>query len=141
MSATPLPSPEQAYNHLFTNVHARAFFGKLASLGFQPRSEKEAADMLELAGKLRMVEQQTKQASATANPYAQASNGLDQVLAQAGLDGGIKQASSQERDVAINQVAAQVMEDPDIYNSVLSLKAAEAEQVATQLGLRAPAGA
>ena len=140
MSAATLPDPQAAYSHLFGNVHAQTFFGRLAQGGYAPRSEKEAQDLLELSGKLRVVENQQKTASAGSNPYATASAALDKAAAARGIT-GLNQARVQEHDVAVKQAAATLMADPGIYNAVLSLKAAEAEAVAAQLGLRAPAAA
>jgi hypothetical protein len=133
-----LPEPQQAFDTLFQNVHANVFFTKLAQFGYQPVNEKEASDLLELAGKLRAAEQaaQIKQASSPDSPIAAANRDLDRVLAQQGLDAGVKQASAQEHNVAISQAAAQLSADPAIYNAVLSIKAAEAEQVAEALNLR-----
>ena len=57
-----LPDVGEAYNNLFEGVHANVFFGKLANHGIQPQNEKEAADLLELAGKLRGVDDTEKEA-------------------------------------------------------------------------------
>lgn len=138
-----LPNPQEAFNHLYNTVHAPAFFNKLASFGYQPRTEKEAAELLELAGKLRMVEQdpQVKAASAANSPYAEANQALDRALSAYGLDGSIKQAGAQEREIGLRRVASQLAADPAVFNSVLSLKAAEAAQLAGQLGLDQDAAA
>ncbi len=129
-AAAALPDPQTAYNNLFEGVHARVFFTKLAAAGYQPRSEQEAAWMLETAGKLRAVSEneQVKQAGVQDNPYYRMNAGLDQILDQYGL-GQSKQASYEEVELGIKQAAAQLAADPTFYNSVLSLKAAEAEQM------------
>jgi hypothetical protein len=57
------------------------------------------------------------------------------VLQREGLDNGIKQAAAQEHDTSVLSAVEQLAQDPDIYNSVLSIKAAEAEQLAAQLGI------
>ena len=59
-----LPDVQTAYNTLFDGVHQQVFFNKLASYGFVPQNEKEAAEMLELAGKLRYVEQEEEKVAA-----------------------------------------------------------------------------
>jgi hypothetical protein len=127
-----LPAPDVAFNTLMTNVHAEVFFGKLASAGYPVNDEKEASEMLELAGKLRQVAPAVKAAS---SPYAKASQDLDKVLAARGLDGGIKQATYKQREQARRQQAVKLAAHPDIFNAVLSLKSNEAAQVAQQLGL------
>jgi hypothetical protein len=138
--ANPLPNPEQAYNHLFDTVHGQVFFGKLAEAGFAPTTQKEAQDMLELAGKLRLAEEdpQVKQAAAAASPLSQAANALDGVLTQNGMDGQLKQAAAVEQDTALKQAVGHLLQDRDVYNSVLALKAAEAEQIAADIGLTQP---
>ena len=127
--AATLPDPDAAYSHLFDQVHARIFFTKLGQAGYTPRNEKEAQEMLELAGKLRMVRQDpaVKQAADDSGRFAQANQALDTVLGQHGMDGSIKQASAQEQDVALDQAVDLLAQDHNIYNSVLSLKAAEAQ--------------
>lgn len=132
-----LPDPKTAYDTLFQGVHTRAFFGRLAQHGFQPTSEKQAQEYLDLAGKLRLVDQDPRiKAAADANdPIAEANAALSNVLARHGLDAGVKQAAAQEADIARRNIAAQLAKDPSIYNSALSLKAAEASQVAAQLGI------
>ena len=134
----PLPEPGVAYDHLFDNVHSKVFFGKLAEFGYAPQTEKEAQDMLGLAGKLRAAQQdpQVKQAAADSSPFAQANVALDNVLGHAGLDGHSKEAEAQREDAFLDQAAANMAQDPDIFNSVLSLKAAEAEEIGVEYGIQ-----
>lgn len=126
----PLPEPQAAMDTLFQRVHSQVFFGKLAQAGIPVNTEKDAADLLELAGKLRSIPQ-TK--SAQAGIYAGASQALDHVMAANGLDGNLKQAQARDQHFALGNAAAQLAQDPEIYNAVLSLKAAEAQQIAQQL--------
>jgi hypothetical protein len=129
-----LPDPQEAYAHLFTNVHQRAFFHKLASHGIEPQTPKEAQDLLELAGKLRVAAEDpsVKQAMAGDDSRFGAANAaLDNLLGQ---EPAYKQAQAQEQTVAIKQAAAHLAQDPDIYNSVLALKVAEAEALMAQQG-------
>lgn len=123
-----LPDPADAYNQLFEGVHANVFFGKLANHGFQPQSEKEAADLLQLAGRLRHVEDNEKAASASQSRFGGAVGALDQAM------GVSAQSAELAESQAIKAAAAQLAEDPAIYNSVLSLKAAEAAVLAQQGG-------
>ena len=110
-----LPSAAEAYNYLFDNVHSQVFFGKLASYGIQPTTEKEAADLLVLAGKLQHVDTAEKQA-ADQSRFATAVSALDSVTA-----GG---------EQSIKQAAAALSQDPSVYNAVLALKAHEAAVLA-----------
>tara|TARA_Y100000310_G_scaffold247207_1_gene252752 strand:+ start:1087 stop:1506 length:420 start_codon:yes stop_codon:yes gene_type:complete len=129
-----LPEPADAYNNLFEGVHANVFFGKLANHGFQPQSEKEAADLLQLAGRLRHVDETEKAANANRSRFAGPTNALDNVMEGAGLgNAGAAQASNEEGQ-AIKSAAAQLAREPVFYNSVLSLKAHEAAVLAQQNG-------
>ena len=124
-----LPDPQAAYNHLFNTVHAPAFFAKLAQAGIAPANEKEAADYLEMAGKLRTIQQDPRVKAAQDNSgsrVTQAKQALDQLMSQHGLGG-------QARQISLQKVAASLADDPNIYNAVLSLKAAEASAVQAQL--------
>lgn len=124
MSNNNLPDPQQAYDTIFQGVHAKVFFHKLAAAGFQPRSEGEAAYMLETAAKLRAIQEsaQVKQAAEQENPYFQLSKSLDTVMDQYGFSG---RPRYQEAEISYKQAADSLMRDPAIYNAVLSLKAAE----------------
>ncbi len=126
-----LPDPQTAYQNVFDGVAQRVFFHKLAQLGYAPQSQKQAADLLSLAGKLRLVEEEAavKQAQDAYDPFAAANASLDQVLAQAGY-GSVKAAAEQDELMSMKQAAAVVMQDPLIYNSVLALKAHEADTYA-----------
>ena len=121
-----LPDPTAAYNHLFGDVHARVFFGKLASYGIQPTTEKEAEDLLQLAGQLRTEDSPTKQA-AESSRFGGAVSALNNVLSPAPANAH-QQAAITDR--TIKQAAAELMQDPSVYNSVLSLKAHEAALLA-----------
>lgn len=128
-TATPLPAPDAAYSHLFNNVHAEVFFTKLAQAGYTPANEKEAQDLLELSGTLRGVAQAEKQAAETQSRFAHPRSRLEQILGNSNVYGGQhKQAQDREAALALSQAASFLMERPDIYNSVLSVKAAEAGQ-------------
>jgi hypothetical protein len=123
-----LPDPQDAYNHLFDGVHAEVFFGKLASYGIQPSSEKEAADLLQLAGQLRHVDSSEKQAS-EGSRFGGAVEALNSAFNNTPAG---QQKQAEAKGEAIKQAAEQLMQDSDIYASVLSLKAAEAAVLAGQ---------
>jgi hypothetical protein len=119
-----LPSYEDGFNHLYDNVHARVFFGRLANqYGLAPNNEKEAHDLLLLAGQLRAAKETEKQSSDSrfGGPL-QALNSL--------LGGSANYQS--EQNMAIKQAAYDLADDPLIYNSVLACKQREAELWAMQ---------
>jgi hypothetical protein len=117
-----LPNAADAYNQLFDGVHAQVFLGKLASYGIQPTTEKEAADLFALAGQLRHVDSPVKQA-AEQSRFGGAVSALDSVLGHSPV---AQQHQAAAYGQAIKQAAADLMQDPSVYNAVLSLKAHEA---------------
>lgn len=117
-----LPNPEDAYNQLFEGVHSQVFFGKLASYGIQPTTEKEAMDLFELAGRLRHVDGPEKQAAAQSR-FGGVVSALDSVLDNTPA---VRQQQAVHGKQAVKQAAAELMQDPGVYNAVLSLKAQEA---------------
>ncbi len=117
-----LPNPADAYNQLFNDVHAQVFLGKLASYGIQPTTEKEAADLFALAGQLRHVDGPEKQA-ASQSRFGGAVSALNSVLGQSPAG---QQQQAAVYGQAIKQAAAELMQDPGVYNAVLALKAHEA---------------
>ena len=118
-----LPEVGEAYNNLFEGVHANVFFGKLANHGIQPQNEKEAADLLELAGKLRDVKNETDEKEAGDSRFANPVGALTDVLGETPQG---QYAQAQEEDMSYKSAAAQLAQDPVFYNSVLALKAKEA---------------
>lgn len=121
------PNPVEAYNHLFQNIHAQVFLNKLASeYGIQVNSEKEASDLFAIAGQLRAHENPVKQA-ADQSRFGDAASALNSVIESTPAG---QQKLAYTQDFAIKQAAADLMQDPAIYNSVLALKAEEAAQLA-----------
>lgn len=114
MSTTPeafadgLPDPVQAYNHLFTNVHSRVFFDKLASAGLGPATEQEAHELLQLAGQLRTVSPVVEK---QASRFSEAVQSLNTVASQVPAN----------QELAVKQAAVAVLQDPGVYQSLLSL--------------------
>lgn len=133
MSANLLPDPQAAYDHLFQGVHQRVFFQKLANAGYACDSPQQAGYLLDLAGRLRLANEEhaVKTASAANDPYAAALAHLDGALQQSGY-GSVKQAAAADEEWAIKSAAADLMDDPDMYNAVLSLKQAQADLAAQQ---------
>jgi hypothetical protein len=126
-----LPNPNDAYGLLSSQVHNQAFFGRLGQHGISPRTEKEAADLLKMAGQLREAgfdsHTEKAQAADADSPITKAAAQLDQILGNPQVQ--------QNHDQAVKQACAQLASDPNIFNAVLSLKAAEAEQVAAQFDI------
>jgi hypothetical protein len=124
-----LPDQDTAYDTLFNGVQQRVFFQKMASRGYTPQNAQQAQTMLDTAGRINAVAEHTqvKTAAAQNDPYAMAGRALDAVLGQVGLDGPIKQAQDRETANAYQNAAYYFAQDPAIYNSVLAMKAAEAQ--------------
>jgi hypothetical protein len=123
MSTPTLPNPQAAYDHLTEKVHCNIFFDKLARAGIVPQTEKEASDLLQLAGRLRHVEEQEKVAQAEqGGRFGGALAALDHILGQN------KQASVREAHTGIKRAAVYFKQDPEVFNSILALKQHEALQ-------------
>lgn len=126
---TPLPNPDEAFATLFDKVHAEVFFQKLASFGVYPQSREDSLAYLDLAGKLRRVEEEPAVKQANQSLVIEANGELDVALQKMGLDTGAKQAAYQEEELAIRQLAHQIaVNNPDVYRSVVSLKLASENQ-------------
>jgi hypothetical protein len=123
--APTLPDPQTAINTLFNQVSSQVFFQKLASYGYAPRTPQEAHDMMELAGQLRLLDQEQAQKAASDNPYGRLVGELNSAMAQHGYRGA-QQAQVQEHELAVKSAASRLMQSPAIYNSVLSIEVARA---------------
>lgn len=126
----PLPDPDTAANTMFDRVHSRVFFTKLAQQGIVPQTEKEASDLLEMAGRLREVAEQEKLASANHSQFGGPLQALNGVLGARGWNGHMKQASEQQFELMVKQASAEAANDPELYNATLSLISAEAAALA-----------
>lgn len=123
-----MPDPETAFAHLANNVHNGLIFEKFAAAtGFVPQNEKQAHDLLETAEMLFAMHQQgqIKTASEAYDPISNAKDALLSVL------GHSKTASAPVS--APSDLAAALMQNPAIYDSVVSLKAAEAMELQAAL--------
>lgn len=130
MSETQTQDPQVAYNVLQNKVASRVFFQKLAAYGIEPKTAKEAQSLLELGGKLRIADDQVKQASDDNNTYLQASQALDATCQQYGIyTGATPEHTKQASEASYAQYASQLADDPHIYNAVLQLKQAQADAV------------
>ncbi len=126
-----LPDINQAHNTLL-DIYNRVFFAKCAEAGMNPRDMQEAESMCKLALQLRSLESQQQKQAANNDPYAYALASLTNEMSRNGLDGQLKQAAyeaaEQQRSDAVNLL----MQYPNVYDSVLALKANEAQQALEQ---------
>jgi len=132
-ASTPaLPDFQTAYNTLFTNVSAEVFFSKLASAGIAPADQIQAQELLDLASRLRTIEEdpryQKQAAAANPSPFGKMIAELDGYMSANGMNGRTKAAATQEHAVAVKQAAASLAQNPLLYNSILTIKAAQATQ-------------
>lgn len=125
MTTSTLPNTDEAYSTLFHNVHSQVFFGKLAQLGYTPTTDREAEDLLKIAANLRHVPRPEKTA---ASRFGGASQALSAVVPTSPV---VAQQRMQLQEAAVKQAAAQLSQNPEIYNAVLALKAAEAATLAS----------
>lgn len=125
MTTATLPNTDEAYGTLFENVHSQVFFGKLAQLGYTPTTDREAQDLLQIAANLRDVAGPEKAAASRFNGASQA------LSAVTPTSPAVVQQRKQLQDAAVKQAAAQLAQNPEIYNAVLALKAAEAAALAS----------
>lgn len=124
-AAPQLPSVKQAYDTVFQRIHATAFFEKLASHGIVPATHEEAASLLDMGAQLMMLPEE-----APTNRFAKVSSDLGAIVAQrTGVNPG-----QQANDQHLTKIAMELCKDPEIYNSVLVLKQAEAQHYAAQAG-------
>ncbi len=134
-----MPTTQQAYDHLFDNVHARVFLQKLASRGYEAQNEKEAQELLGLGKKIDVAQEDptVKAAAEGAGRFALANTHLDAELQRRGIDTGVKTAAAQQEDLAVQNIVSNLQQDPAIHNCVLALKTAEANIIGKQMGLHA----
>lgn len=122
-----LPDPQTAYNNLFYGIHSEVFFNKCAAYGHVPQTHDDALWMLQTSAQLRAEEERQascgSRGSDSGSPYYRMKAALDNVLQASGVD-----VQAPERELAVKGAATRLADDPVFYNSVLSLKAAEAAQ-------------
>jgi len=113
------------------SLYAEAFFNKMAEYGHVPQTQEDAIGMLETAYQLDLVssDEDTQKVAAAqyanSSHYANANSSLKEVLSSAGYG-----PSHQEVEQAgIKQAAYSLAQDPNLYSSVLTVKAAEAEAI------------
>ena len=109
-----LPTPDEAFYKLASDVQGQAFWSTLADCGIYPQNEAEAESLLKLANDLR-AEQAEKVASSNRFAFV---NGQQPAQQGVQYDPSVVQAN-------VKQAAAQLLHDPAIYASVVSLKLAQ----------------
>lgn len=135
-NSTALPTDDQAFDHLYTNLSQRVFFNKLAAAGFAPTTPDEAAALLEMGAQLDVMAEHggVKQAADGGDSaILQARAALDQYCGAARITPVWQKQAAAEEAASRRRVAVELAQDPTFYNAVLVLKAAEA---AEQLGYR-----
>lgn len=125
--ADQLPTPGQAMDTL-ASLYNNILFVKLAAYGYTPQSPVEAQQYLHLAEKLRAASEipAVKSAAYEDSLITQASDDLDTVIGA--LDSN---KSAAERHVALKQASADLATNAQLYTSVVALKIAEAERMAS----------
>lgn len=125
--APTLPDTDTAYRRVMDDAYAGAVLQTLAARGYPARHEKQASELLGLAARVVAMTPALEKAAGVADPYGEAADALDNLAAQSGL-WPTKQAA--EADNALRAAADRLAQDPDLYNAVLALKAAEADRYA-----------
>lgn len=114
-----LPSREEAFATLHTEVFQRTFFSKLASYGIVPQTEDEANKMLELAGRLEIAETlDTPAKTAGVSALDLALHRTEQYLAERGYSEN-ERRYEQAEDAAIQKHAAALAANPAIQGAVI----------------------
>lgn len=104
-------------------VYVDAFFSKLAEHGYQPRTDADAAAMLETGVQTDSIPNEPTEKSASDSPYAAINERLRSTLAEQGL------VAPPSADEQIKSAAFMYAQNPDVYASVLAVKAAEAQAI------------
>lgn len=125
-----LPSVEQAMG-LTQDLAVRTFFGKLASLGYglygsEQQQQKQAEALLSVSDMITMAEQhpEVQKAAEDNDFYIGAANAMRNELEKAGYWNQQTQLSTTPIDVA-REYSAQLLKEPEIYDSLLSIKLAQ----------------
>lgn len=120
---TQLPDERTAFDTVATKVANAVFFHKCAAAGLTPRTEEEARLMLQGSYKIAALhEHETVKAAAEAqNPFAVVNKAADGLMDRFGM--GNQRPAVKEAE--FRQVSRAFAQDADVYNSILSLKAAE----------------
>ena len=125
--SSALPSPEQSYDTIHRSLYANAVFSALQEVdpAFVPRTAKQAQAVLEMAQKLAAADEHVAADAGLAgdDPFVAANQALDAAMQKAGFDFG----SADREEQLVKQAAEQCFGDPALYNSMLSLRAKEAE--------------
>lgn len=104
---------DAAIDKVTADVHNRAFFHKLAQRGYQPQTEQEANDLLQLSEKLAAaqdaVASQPQQHGQS--KFAHAVAALDNILGY----------GETAEDARIKEAAVELTNDPEIFNAVQTL--------------------
>lgn len=129
MNAT-IPDRDAAFNTLYSDIHNRVFFNKLASAGYVPENMAQAQAYLDMGEQLLATSTMSiKQAADANDPVLLAKQALDNYL---GVNSLTYQNHEEAERLSIQKTAAALAQNPEIYNAVLVLKAAEAAELDAQ---------
>jgi hypothetical protein len=138
MSATAqnqLVDLDTAGQTVFERIHARAFFNKLGQFNLAPSNDEEAVEYIKLGERLMQLAPQAQQKAASERRglVFRVNDALNSFMSEQGLDTPQKAAAVQQADQFRHGVATQLAGDADLYNSVLSIKTAQAVAYAEQI--------
>lgn len=120
MPQANLPSADDAFDTLYSRAYARGVLEVMASRGYPARTEKQAADLLDIAARVRAAAPAEKEAG---DLYAEAAGDLARLTGGAPARG--KEAA--DREAGFARAAQALAADPAVYNAVLAIKADEAD--------------
>ena len=127
-NAQPAALPDvQTATTVLDDLHKRAFLVALAQRGFAAQTEKEAADLWQMDEQLAVLAARSAK-SAGDTRYSSAASALETLAKRAGID----VPESAEQAAAHSQTVEHLAANADLYNSVLSFKAAEAAALLEQ---------
>lgn len=120
MANAEMPTIEEAQLAVFDNVYKQLFFQKMASAGFAPQTEDQAAQLLDIAAELRHV--------AVAEQYKQAGDARDFLGGALHSLQAYTGTAPVEKTASYREVARNLASHPDYFNAMLALKADEANR-------------
>ena len=123
-----MPDPQTAFTTLASTVHNRIIFEKVAAAtGVVPETEKQAQDILDIASML-FAAHSAGSIKTAAEAYDPIGNAKDSLVNALGFSNEKTASHDAESDLAVA-----LMQNPALYDSVVSLKAAEAMELQAAL--------
>lgn len=126
---------EEAYGHVYHNVHKRAFFHRLSQHDIVPQTEKEAEELLDMGSKVVMASANPvlQQAAAGESRFTKASQALNGALASQGLISPEEKQAMPDNDLSTEAQAAawELAQDPAVFKSAEVLQASRESELVT----------